>query len=127
MKLQFLLLLPFLLFNIVADSKKTKFIRNIDFPACKNCIHYKSNNYNFISPSNRCEKFGNKDIVTDKISYDCADLCRSDESKCGKEGKFFIKEKNIHFKIFLHKLSHLSPIILYIFYCLFLIYLKTSV
>jgi len=58
----------------------------------------------FTSKMSNCQNFGTKDVITDKITYDYADLCRNDESKCGKEGKFFEKEENINFKILKHKL-----------------------
>ena len=48
---------------------------------------------------NKCNKFGDKNIVTDKITYDFADQSRNDESKCGKEGKYFIEEPNINMKV----------------------------
>jgi hypothetical protein len=43
----------------------------------------------FTSTLNICEKFGNKNIITDKITYDYADLCRQSDTKCGEEGKYF--------------------------------------
>jgi hypothetical protein len=64
---------------------------------------------------NKCNKFGSKDIITDEISYDFASSCRNDENKCGYEGKYFIQEKNINFKIFIHNLINKSPLFLLIF------------
>lgn len=83
-----------------------KIIKNINLPSCKNCIYYKSNilNNDFTSTFNKCEKFGEKNIVTDIITYNFADFCRNDENKCGKEGKYFEEEKNIKFKIFRYKI-----------------------
>ena len=78
-----------------------KIIKNANIPACRNCIHYQPHPYNndFTSYLNTCDKFGNKNIITDKITYDFADQCRNDESKCGKEGKHFEEEPNINMKI----------------------------
>ena len=100
----------FLLF--VVNSEKT--IRNINIPSCKKCIHYKPTPYNFdfTTSYNRCEKFGEKDIITDKIKYDFAELCRNDESKCGKEGKYFEEEENLDMKIFMHKSTYLFTVTL---------------
>ena len=83
-----------------------KIIKNINIPSCKNCIHFKPNMYDndFASPFIKCEKFGVKDIITDKITYDYADLARNDESRCGKEGKYFEEEKNINMKILKHSI-----------------------
>jgi hypothetical protein len=58
---------------------------------------------------NKCNKFGDKNIVTDKITYDFADQCRNDESKCGKEGKHFIEEPNINMKILKYSLLKNMP------------------
>jgi len=94
--------LLYLLFTCVNSEKM---IKNINIPACKNCIYYKPKLYDdFTSSFNRCENFGEKDIITDKIEYNFADSCRNDESKCGKEGKFFIKEQNINIKILQHSI-----------------------
>jgi len=91
MKLSFLSLCIF---------KPNKIIKNINIPSCKNCIYYKPNilHNDFTSTYNKCEKFGEKDIITDEITYKFANFCRDDESMCGKEGKYFEEEKNIKFK-----------------------------
>ena len=77
-------------------------IKNINIPSCRNCIHYKPNllNFDFDSSLNRCSKYGEKNIVTNQIRYDYADLCRGNENKCGKLAKGWEEEKNIHLKVF---------------------------
>ena len=86
--------------------KLDKIIQNINLPSCKNCIFYKPDNFNsdFTSTYNKCEKFGKKDIITDKITYNYADSCRTNENMCGNEGKYFEEEKNIKLKIAKHKI-----------------------
>lgn len=76
-------------------------IKNIKLPSCKNCIYHRPSIYNnhYISNYDECIKFGEKNIVTDKIQYECLIDCRSDESKCGIEGKYFQIEKNMKLKI----------------------------
>ena len=103
--------IKYLLLLLAVNSEKK--IRNINIPSCKNCIHYipASYNFDFTSPYNRCENFGEKDIVIDKIKYDFSLSCRDDESKCGKEGKYFEEEKNVDMKIFIHKLSYIFTVI----------------
>jgi hypothetical protein len=88
-----------------------KIIKNINIPSCKNCIYYKPNilHNDFTSQFNKCEKFGEKDIITDIIRYNFADFCRNDESMCGKEGTYFEEEKNIKFKIFKYKIISSLP------------------
>lgn len=94
-----------------------KIIKNININSCKNCVHFKPYllDGDFTSKMSKCQNFGSKDIITNKITYDYADLCREDESKCGKEGKFFEKEENINLKILTHKLFTSSPYFLFIF------------
>ena len=101
----------YLLFFIVNGEK---IIKNNNIPSCRNCIHFKPNIYSeFKSSSNRCEKFGEKNIITDEIQYDFADLCRKDKDKCGKEGKYFEMEENVDLKILKHNIikniSHTLP------------------
>ena len=81
----------------------SKIIRNIDIPACKNCVYYRPRLFgDFASPLNKCHKFGVKNIVTDEITYYYADIYRTDGSLCGKEGKYFEKEP----RLFLKKIKH---------------------
>jgi len=91
----------YLLFSILfhkTDSIKPKLIKNIDIPSCKNCIHFEPSLYNIDSLS-RCNKFGEKNIITDEINHDFANSCRADEKKCGLEGKSFEKETDINLRI----------------------------
>ena len=85
-------------------ASSDKIIKNINVPACKNCIYYKPCRFDsdFTSIVNTCEKFGNKNIITDKITYDYANLCRQQDDKCGEEGKYFEKEPYIKSKIIKH-------------------------
>jgi hypothetical protein len=86
-------------------TKNVNIIKNIEIPSCKSCIHYKPSLYDtdFDSTTSRCEKFGEKNMITEQIVFDFADCCRRDETKCGKEGKYFEREKNLNLKIFTHK------------------------
>jgi hypothetical protein len=74
-----------------------KFIKNVDLPSCKKCIHYlpSVSNLDFDSTLNRCSKFGEKDMITDKIKYDFAESCRRDVEKCGEKGEYFEEEPNL--------------------------------
>jgi len=115
--------IKYLLLFLSVNSEKI--IKNINIPSCKKCIHYKPETYNFdfTSKYNKCENFGEKDIITNKIKYDFAEICRSTESKCGNNGKYFEEEQNLDMKIFIHKLSYIfnvtlpisTVIILYLF------------
>jgi len=92
------------------NINSNKIIKNMHIPSCKNCIYYKPSSANdFTSTLNKCEKFGEKNIITDEITYTYADTCRHDENLCGKEGHYFEKEKNIDLKIMKHKITRNLP------------------
>jgi hypothetical protein len=101
----------------------TKIIKNINIPSCINCIHCKPNfGYEYSSVFSKCDYFGIKNIQTDIISYDYANICRDSEYKCGLEGKYFIENKNNGLKIFLHNCINKSPLTLYIIIIIIIIY-----
>lgn len=102
--MKFNCLLMFALFN-------DKIIKNINLPSCKNCIYYRPSYSvsDYTSSLNKCGKFGEKNIITDEIKYVYADYCRSDESKCGKDGFYFEEDKNINKKILIHKIIYNLP------------------
>jgi len=117
----------YLLFSIINSEK---IIKNINIQSCRNCIHYKPSysSTDFSAPYNHCNKFGSKNIITNKISYDFADMCRNDENKCGHEGKYFEIEENIELKIFTHQIISTIPNILLvsiiILYLIVIVYSK---
>ena len=91
---------------MIIDTMKisNRIIRNIEHPACTNCIYYKLYDNDLTSPLNKCEKFGVKNVVTDEITYKYADDCRRDENLCGNSGKYF--EQLPKSKMALKKLKH---------------------
>ena len=87
-------------------------IKNGQFPACKNCIHFAPNKYSHeyaTSSLSKCKHFGVKDIVTDKITYRYADACRVDENLCGKEGSHFEQDPYGQWKWIGHTVVHALP------------------
>ena len=112
----------FFLFALI-NSKKIKFIKNVEHPSCKNCIYYKPSYYSdFDSTSSKCEKFGKKNIISEEITYDYAELCRGDKEQCGLEGKYFEEESNIRLKIFKHQIISKGPYLGFIlFYITYII------
>ena len=114
--------LSHLLLCAIQSPHINKIIKNIHYPSCKNCVFYTPfpKSSSFTSSLSKCEKFGEKNIVTDEIIYDYADSCRKDESKCGKDGNYFEEETNIEGKKFRHKLIVNSP------YCLPIMILSIS-
>jgi hypothetical protein len=80
-------------------NKNTNFIKNAEYPICKTCEHYLPRDIFFDDGLlGKCAKFGKKDLVTGKITYNYADFCRIDDKECGKEGKYYEK----HVITFLH-------------------------
>jgi len=74
-------------------STKISHIRNLNKPACINCVHFITdhpNNHVFA----KCKLFGQMDIITGSISYDYAKLCRENETKCGLNGSKYGEKGN---------------------------------
>jgi len=65
-------------------------IKNYNAVLCKNCIYFKKESYG----SDKCIKFGELDVVSGKIEYDSAYICRLDSKRCGMEAKYFQKRNN---------------------------------
>ena len=76
-------------------NKNTNFIKNAQYPICKSCEYYLPD---FLLLQNdyfgKCMKFGEKDLITGKITYNYADFCRRHDEECGKEGKYYKKRPN---------------------------------
>ena len=106
-------------------------INNKNIPVCRNCIHFKPNSVSeFSSIFSKCNKFADKDLKTDEIIFNYADNCRSDENKCGKEGKYFEKEPNLQIKIFTHSIIYNTPSLLLIsiyVYTFFYFYVRSHI
>lgn len=79
-------------------SLSLSLIKNITKPVCINCIHFieHKTNYPYDGIPNdklygRCSKFGTTNLITGEIEYDFALDVRNNQTKCGVDGKFFIK------------------------------------
>jgi hypothetical protein len=75
------------------------FIKHKDFPACINCVYFieDKSNYPYDPPPSdekygKCRLFGSQNMVTGNINHEYAVLCRENEKKCNKNGKFFTKK-----------------------------------
>ena len=81
--------------STIVSPIKNQFIKNVELPVCKTCVHFKPYdatelNYNL----GTCGKFGNKDIVSGEIKYVFAKSCRIDDDQCGKNGTHFESKNN---------------------------------
>jgi hypothetical protein len=99
----------FLLFATTSCEKiikniKIDTIKDVNYPSCRNCVYYKPSPFtsDYGSSISKCEKIGVKNVITGEIIYNYVDSCRNDELKCGKEGKYFVEERNLNLKIFTH-------------------------
>ena len=86
------------------------FIKNNNLPVCANCIYFQKYNNKFESLVDNkielidnkidsldselslCKKFGKKDIITGKITYIYASICRESEYLCNKNGQYYEKK-----------------------------------
>lgn len=81
--------------NAIVSSIKNQFIKNAELPVCKTCVHFKFYDANELNYTlGKCEKFGNKNIVSGEITYVFAESCRIDDDQCGKNGKHFESKDN---------------------------------
>ena len=105
-----------------------KFIKNVDLPSCKKCIHYLPSMYHsdFGSNMNRCSKFGEKNTISDEIKYDFVESCRKDEKKCGEKGEYFEEEPYLVLKIAMHRLAYLTPYFSIVFLFLLPVFLTAQ-
>lgn len=112
---------------LLSMTNSENLIKNDNIPACRNCIYYKPNVLygGFTSPFNRCRKFGEKNIITNEITYNYADDCRNNETKCGKEGRYFEEEKNIRMKILAYSVLSNLPIVIGIIFPWFIVLMKS--
>ena len=75
----------------LAITSKNPYIKNLNYPACINCVHFTQNEQLNVDYA-KCKKFGRMDLVSGEIKYDYASLCRNFDDKCGEKG-FFYEEK----------------------------------
>jgi hypothetical protein len=78
-------------------------IRHVDLPVCSRCKFYKPRwDLDFNSDNNKCSKFGSKNIYNGDIIYDTVSVCRSDDTKCGLKGRYFMQDPNAREKKIAH-------------------------
>jgi len=95
---------------LFSSSSSEQIIKNGNVNPCVNCVFYKPSKFRkFVSEFSKCEKFGEKDIITGVINYSYADSCRNKQEKCGIEGKYFVQESNLKIKLKLLKSYLLRP------------------
>jgi len=103
--------------------EKDVFIENLEYPSCTSCKFYEPKGYYFEETISRCNKFGRKDIITSEIDFLNADICRLNEDKCGKKGRFYIEEPNLLWKKWKFQLTRYTTIVLSLYLFLLFAYL----
>ena len=116
----------------IIKNIKINTIKDANYPSCRNCVYYKPSPFatDYGSLTSKCEKIGEKNILTGDIKYDYVSICRMNESKCGKEGKYFEKEPNLQIKIFTHSIIYNTPSLLLIsiyVYTFFYFYVRSHI
>lgn len=79
-------------------------VTNIQHPVCRNCVHFIPSNIG----SNKCGKFGEKDIVTGKLTFETARTCRAKDELCGIFGKHFEAEPHLRVRLFKEYISNIK-------------------
>lgn len=73
-------------------------------PACKNCKHFDSDFTIFSDHKyGKCKLYGDKDLITNKISYNLASYAREKDDVCGTHGKNYEEVPNVLFNEILLK------------------------
>jgi hypothetical protein len=70
-------------------------IKNGDLPVCKDCkylIPCPIDEKNFITA--KCQKIGEKNILSGEINNYYIDVCRKVPTLCGQNGKYFVPKDN---------------------------------
>ena len=101
-------------------------IKNNDYPACRNCVHLRPLVLigRGVNEFSKCSKFGEKDVLTNKVQYYYADLCRRDGDRCGVEGKMFEYDKFSEIKMILVSIIGPGNIVLMMMFLCFILTLS---
>ena len=72
-------------------------IKHSHVPSCINCKFYKplTRFTPYASQMNLCTKFVKKDIITDKTTYEYADICRKLKFLCGYNAIYYVEKRPI--------------------------------
>jgi hypothetical protein len=81
-------------------------IQNMNYPICATCKFYTPDTRESFwnSAFSICKRFGEKNVITGKIVYEGAGICRNTPKKCGQQGRFHEVEPKLVQKIQVHRL-----------------------
>lgn len=72
----------------ITAVSKSQFIRNAALPICIECMHLVQG----LQTTRRCSKFGEKNVISGKITYASAEISRTVENMCSQKGIYFEKK-----------------------------------
>lgn len=74
-------------------QKRGLSIKNEKLPQCIDCAYFikSTHNNDKIQEFSKCRAFGEKNVISGIIRYDYAEIARDNASKCGIDGKKFVK------------------------------------
>lgn len=75
---------------MLKDIYKTQFIKNLSVALCNECVYFKQK-------TSTCSKFGTRNVVSGEITEVSAKICRTNETQCGIDAKYFIKRDSAYF------------------------------
>ena len=65
-------------------------IKNLDKKSCINCLLFIETPSPYLF--GRCNKFGEKNLVSGEIDYELASNCRKNKKKCGIDAKHYLSK-----------------------------------
>jgi hypothetical protein len=68
---------------------KIQFIKNAKIPVCLECAYF------IQGKIEKCGKFGEKNVVTGKVTYASAETSRLIENMCSRKGIYFEKKNSV--------------------------------
>jgi len=82
-------------------KNREDFIKYWVSPSCVSCIHFLSYYPNENIGAGRCKLFGEKDLVTGRIHYEYASVCRENYDMCMPDGIYYKKnpDDKLNYKI----------------------------
>jgi len=82
-------------------KNREDFIKYWVSPSCVSCIHFLSYYPNEHISMGRCKLFGKKDLVTGRIHYEYASVCRENNKMCMSDGFYYKKnpDDKLNYKI----------------------------
>lgn len=88
-------------------------IKGLCNPICKTCVHFRPTltEFQYASHFSKCAKFGKKGLISGKMYYDFADMCRDDEKKCGQDAREYKEDPYFYLKYAKYCGILLTPVI----------------